>query len=190
MSIMETKNRSTNLTLRTRDLPVKPIPNPSRSLLVYERSIVDGLNITFDNMESLFESIGIITGVVDASRMGQTIQKHVSRTKRDVTAFNATHSPLVDIFHKQFQVLSGSLKRCRGFIVGDLVQLEQQLCQELSVEHELETRFRHLESSLGNPSHLSLGTFTPSPPPIASPTVDEISQILTLRDKLLSQLDD
>jgi len=188
MSIMETKHRRANSTLRTRDLPDEPIPNPSRSLLVYERSIVDGLNITFDNMESLFESIGIITGVVHASRVGQTMQKHVLRTKKDVAAINATHSPLVDIFRKQFQVLSGSIERCRGFIVGDLVQLEQQLCQELFVEHELETRFRHLESSLGNPSHL--GTFTPSPPPIASPTVDEISQILTLRDKLLSQLDD
>lgn len=190
MSIMETQRRPESLAANKRANFSGSCGYSKAPAILYEASLVNDLDIVFENMITLFGSIGIITGITETSCTKLTPVKAKQRIPQTIVNADVVQSPLSRIFQKQFQVMMGSLERCRGFIVGDFAQLEQHLSDELTIESELESKLDSLTASLGGLSCYSPDMTTPSPPPLGSPTVHEISEILSLRDKLLSQLEE
>ena len=190
MSTMETHHRRTTSRLHRTGSSAGNSDSLHGNAMSYGSSLGAELDIIFENIGSLFESIGVITGVVVRMNVNLSHSKNSDRSSRSSVTKILNDSPLSRIFQEQFMVLRGSLERCRAFIVNDFEQLAKVLDYETAMEEALKARLASLEGSIGSLSSHSLDMITPSPPPICSPTVDEISEILSLRDKLLSQLGD
>ena len=148
---------------------------------------VHELEVIFANINSLFDALGNLSGVsMESKSSSRHHRKHMSSNESTKEGKQPTFA-IFDIFHKQFQILSSSLERCRAFVVEDFIRLDRTYHETMQIELKLEESLHTLEESLGNRAYFSHDITTPS----LSPTLfqDDISEILALRDRLLDQID-
>lgn len=145
------------------------------------------LELIFDNIISLFDSLGILGGVSKETKSSSRQLRKFQYSKESERDISQPSSPIYDIFQKQFQILSLSLERCRAYVIEDFIHIQKTYDDTLEAECNLEADLEALEETLGSRSYLSQDMTTPSP----SPTLvqEDISEILALRDHLLSQLE-
>ena len=147
---------------------------------------IEELELIFENLSSLIESVGSVAGIVPVS-VPKGHRNLSSESPQLASRSELSVSPLRTIFHNQYRTMCSLLDRYRAFTIATVVELENRIHHNIRLESELEQRHDALEEKIG--ASFSSRMVTPSPRSYEKPTIGEISEILALRDKLLSQIE-
>jgi len=163
--------------------------NPIHTTRIKDSHECDELGMIEASIIGLIEASRSI--VHDASpthdrRSSNTAHRNSERRDgKNIKSDSPKHQNLRRVFERQCNQIQSDLSKFAHFIRQSKTQEEQTLRDELSTESELETYLSHLRSELGMLNNRSLIT----PSPLLS-IDDDIADILSVRDRLLSQIED